>query len=215
VSQKEHTKIINNVAKQILKPKGLIRKGRSRTWYHDRGWFTTIVEFQPHKWKHGAFLNLGVNFHWYEKDYFSFDIGYREKEFEEFATDAEFTPKIEEMVNFALTKAIFYSDKLSDLATAKPFILSHEFTSESLWGNYHKGVISGLLGDIDTSKTYFSALLNFNDERNLSFISDLKTKTQALVELVDKTDDFNSHILEIINNTREKKKLAEVEIELK
>ena len=43
MSQKVHTKIINNVAKQILKPEGLVRKGQSRTWYHDQGWFTTVV----------------------------------------------------------------------------------------------------------------------------------------------------------------------------
>lgn len=215
MSQKVHTKIINNVAKQILKPEGLVRKGQSRTWYHDQGWFTTVVSFEPSKSRRGAYLSLGVNFHWYEKEYFSYDIGGREKVFEEFTTEAQFTPKIEEMVNFALTKVFFYSEKLSTLTTAKPFILSHQFTSDSLWGNYHRGVASGLLGDVDNSKIYFLALLNYQDERNIPWIIDLKTKTQELVDLVDRTKDFNLHVHEIITKTRAKKKLKEVEVELK
>ena len=215
MSQKVHTKIINNVAKQILKPEGLVRKGQSRTWYHDQGWFTTVVSFEPSKSRRGAYLSLGVNFHWYEKEYFSYDIGGREKVFEEFTTEAQFTPKIEEMVNFALTKVFFYSEKLSTLTTAKPFILSHQFTSDSLWGNYHRGVASGLLGDVDNSKIYLLALLNYQDERNIPWIIDLKTKTQELVDLVDRTKDFNLHVHEIITKTRAKKKLKEVEVELK
>jgi len=215
MGQKEHTKIINKVAKQIFKPEGLVRKGQSRTWYHDKGWFTTVVSFEPSKSRRGTYLSIGVNFHWYEKDYFSYDIGGREQGFVEFSTDAEFTPKIEEMVGFALTKAIFYSEKLSNLTTAKPFILSHQFTSDSLWGNYHKGITSGLLGDVENSKTYFSALLNFEDGRDISWISDLKRKAQTLIELVDKTDDLNSHIFGIINRTRARKKLKEVEVELR
>ena len=135
--------------------------------------------------------------------------------FEEFTTEAQFTPKIEEMVNFALTKVFFYSEKLSTLTTAKPFILSHQFTSDSLWGNYHRGVASGLLGDVDNSKIYLLALLNYQDERNIPWIIDLKTKTQELVDLVDRTKDFNLHVHEIITKTRAKKKLKEVEVELK
>ena len=72
-----------------------------------------------------------------------------------------------------------------------------------------------MLGDVDNSKIYFLALLNYQDERNIPWIIDLKTKTQELVDLVDRTKDFNLHVHEIITKTRAKKKLKEVEVELK
>ena len=43
----DHNKIIASAAKSALKPLGLKRVGRSRTWYDDHGWWAVVVEFQP------------------------------------------------------------------------------------------------------------------------------------------------------------------------
>ena len=42
---RQHDKIINIAAKKVLAPKGLFRKGSSRIWMDDNGYFIIQVEF--------------------------------------------------------------------------------------------------------------------------------------------------------------------------
>lgn len=49
-----HSKIINKLAKDTLKPIGVLRKGQSRTWLDDNGWWVTVIEFQPFSWSKGT-----------------------------------------------------------------------------------------------------------------------------------------------------------------
>ena len=209
----EHSKIINKVAKQFLKPDGIERKGQSRTWLDDNGWFTTVVEFQPFKDRQGTCINIGVNFHWYVKNYWSFDIGYRESNFIDFKEENQFTQEVEKLSKTALNKVLDYREKLSNLENSKQTILKHEFTSENLWGSYHKGIICGLSGDIDNLNFYFNRLLNL--ELNAPFEKELE---KIVIDLKEKSSDldlFNKTIQSFIKETRGQKRLKDIEIELK
>lgn len=212
MSQPEHSKIITKVAKQIFKPHGLEQKGQSRTWHDDQGLYTTIIEFQPHKWDHGAFLNVGVNLHWYVQDYVSFDIGYRETGFEKFETAEQFTSKIEDMVRLALDKVFSYRQQLIDLNTARKTILAYDFTSDILWGNYHKGVICGLTNDADGLNKHFDELLLV--DHGVEWANELKSKVRRLKEIASDYLKFKNEILGIINDSRSLKKLKPMEINL-
>lgn len=212
MSQQEHSKIIIKTAKQLFKPYGFEQKGQSRVWHDDQGLYTTLIEFQPHKWEHGAFLNVGVNFHWYVQPYTSFDIGYRETGFEKFETAKQFTAKIEDMVHLAAEKALSYRQQLIDLSTAKATILAHHFTSDSLWGNYHRGVVCGLTKDIDGLNQYFDALLQV--DHDVKWANELKTKALQLKALASDPSKFNTEILQTILESRKEKKLKAMEIEL-
>src|SRR5277367_5073918 len=53
-------KLIAHAARTWLDPLGLRRKGQSRTWLDDHGWWLTIVELQAGAHDVGAFLNVGV-----------------------------------------------------------------------------------------------------------------------------------------------------------
>lgn len=55
-----HNRVINAEAWRLLKPFGLTRKGRSRVWLDDHGWWLIQVEFQPSSWSKGSYLNVGV-----------------------------------------------------------------------------------------------------------------------------------------------------------
>jgi hypothetical protein len=212
MSQPEHSKIITKAAKQIFKPHGLEQMGQSQTWFDDQGLYTTIIEFQPHKWEHGAFLNVGVNFHWYEQEYTSFDIGYRETGFEKFETSEQFTSKIEDMVRIAMDKALSYRVQLINLSTVKKNILAHNFTSETLWGNYHKGVISGLTNDADGLNKYFDELLLVGHD--VEWANELKSKVRQLKEIASDSLKFKNEILRIIHESRGLKKLKTMEVKI-
>lgn len=209
----EHSKIINKVATQILKPFGIDRKGQSRTWHDDQNWFTTMIEFQPFSNRQGTCINIGVNFHWYLKDYWSFDIGYRESKFVDFENDNQFAFEVEKLAKIGLDKALNYRELLIDLATAKQTITRHQFTSENLWGSYHKGTICGLVGDKKGLNEYYDRLLSVED--NAPFTKDLKVQVKKLQSVSVDIDIFKSKIINIIRDTRRLKKLKELVIEFK
>ena len=201
----DHNKILIKTATAFLKKHGIKRKGQSRIFHDDNCWFTTIIEFQPHTWQRGTFLNVGVNFHWYVKDYFSFDIGNRQSSFIEFQNEEQFNIEIEKLCELALDKIVEFRECLKTLNTAHEKICHSEFASDSLWGNYHKGMISGLIGDFNSMKNYYKKLLEV--EHNVEWANELKERTKLLLENSIDLEDFKSEVEKIIMETRKSKKL--------
>ena len=64
MAMEPHAKIINAVAKKALAPHGFFRKGSSRIWLQDNGWYLTMVEFQPSGFSKGTYLNVAMHFLW-------------------------------------------------------------------------------------------------------------------------------------------------------
>ncbi len=65
--------LIAAVASDHLAPLGLIRKGRSRTWIDDHGWWLINVEFQPSSGRVGCYLNIGDQHLWVVRPHLTFD----------------------------------------------------------------------------------------------------------------------------------------------
>lgn len=211
MTQPDHSKIINKTAKKIFGVYGIKQKGQSRIWLDDNGWFTTVIEFQPFRGRQGTTLNVGVNFNWYEKEYFSFDIGYRQEvDFVDYNENEEqFLTEVEKFCEIALNKALEYRQNLKDFNNSKTLILRHQFTSENIWGSYHKGVICGLTNDFTQLSEYFQKLSN--EKHPYEWLNELKNRVKFLVENQNR---FTETIIEIIEKTRVLKKLPEMEIKL-
>lgn len=122
MDKNEHNRLIAKVAKSVFKPHGIIRKGQSRTWLDDNNWFTTVIEFQPSNWSRGSYLNIGVNFHWFDKDYFSYDIGGRMKSFKEFSIPSDFEMTINEYCQEAINQVDKFRNRLKNKEEALRFI---------------------------------------------------------------------------------------------
>jgi hypothetical protein len=213
MEQKQHSKIINRIAKEKFKPFGIKQKGQSRIWLDDNGWYTTIIEFQPYRGEKGTTLNVGINFHWYKHDYFSFDIGSRQDV--DFVTFDEnniesFEKNICEFCDLCLKIVIENRTKYESVYSAKEYILNHNFTSDEFWGNYSKGIISGLTNNFDAMNKYFDKLLNRN--HNVKWVDELKDFTNHLKSKCLNQEVFTNEILKVITETRKSKKLPEMEI---
>ena len=207
----EHSKIINKIARGIFKVYGIERKGQSRTWLDDQYWFTTIIEFQPFKDRQGTCLNVGINFHWYEQEYFSFDIGNRESDFIDFKNEKQFQSEMESLVEKALKRTLELRNKMADLKSAEKNIINHEFASDNLWGNYHRAIICGLNNERKKSAEYFNRILK--NEFEYDWQKELKEKVEQLkADLNNNFKDFKVKVDDTIKNTRSKKKLKETEI---
>ncbi len=60
----EHGRIIAAVAKSALAPLGFRRKGASRVWLADHGFWLDVVEFQPSGFSKGSYCNVAVHWLW-------------------------------------------------------------------------------------------------------------------------------------------------------
>jgi hypothetical protein len=99
-----HSTLITAAARDALRQLGLSRKGRSRTWLDDQGWWLGVVEFQPSSWSRGTYLNVGVNWLWNVKDYITFDVGGRvafpqSQQFLELKSEEQFKDAVRELAN--------------------------------------------------------------------------------------------------------------------
>jgi hypothetical protein len=54
----EHARLIATAAKAALQPLGFVRRGRSRFWFADQGFWIIFAEFQPSGWSKGSYLNM-------------------------------------------------------------------------------------------------------------------------------------------------------------
>ncbi|MCL1992794.1 MAG: hypothetical protein FWG66_07590 [Spirochaetes bacterium] len=208
----DHNKIIKAIATKLFKPHGIKRKGQSRLFIDDNGWFIIIIEFQPHNYNRGAFLNIGINFNWYLNDYFSFDIGGREKDFIEYKNTDQFTAEIKKICEYSIEKINGYRSQFKNIKDAEKIILKTQYTSDDFWGNYHRGIISGLVGNMDNLKKYFEKILNEPDD-NIGWRIELKKNIKELKALAEKdSSNFNEKIKGIIKEARKRKNLDEKEI---
>lgn len=55
-----HQQVLTRLATELLGPAGLVRRGRSRTWLDDHGWWVGVVTLEPSGFSRGTHLTVGV-----------------------------------------------------------------------------------------------------------------------------------------------------------
>lgn len=87
--------------------------------------------------------------------------------------------------------------------------MNHPYTSENIWGSYHKGTICGLASDLVERDDYYQKLLHENHPGE--WLNELQEQVQLLMTNSD--HKFREKIVAIIKKTRVLKKLPEIEID--
>lgn len=156
----DHNKLIAQAAKAVLEPMGLFRKGRSRVWIDDNGWFFTVVEFQPSGYSKGVHLNAAVNFLWSRADHLTYDFydGTSSRTENFVSYDGDDDAFLDKMLSFANTAAerVMEYRKLKDFRTAKKCILPYK--PKVIPALYDKVMLCGLTRSRWT-KVYYRRLL--------------------------------------------------------
>jgi hypothetical protein len=140
-----HSKIITAVAGQVLKPMGVRQKGRSRSWFDDRGWYATAIEFQPSGWSKGTYLNVGVHWLWYPQDHWTFDLGHRKHEFVAFRSAAQFEPAVRAIAQLAASEVVESRTGLGSLSEARAWVRQRSNMDDE-WQCLHCGIVAALAG---------------------------------------------------------------------
>lgn len=198
-----HNKIINQAARTVLKENGLFQNGQSRLWIDDNGWFLILVEFQPSNWEKGSYLNIGINFLWADKDYLSFDYGYREHSCVSFKGDSEgFYNDMLSLAEMAMKK-VFQYRQFKDIEFAKKKIIeANGFTSPST-ELYNRMMICGLHKD-KRATWYYKDLLNLTCNSQLPYEIQFHTElSENMAPIIRNADKLSEYINKKINSQRE------------
>lgn len=161
-----HDKLIASAAKEILGPLGFRRKGRSRIWIKDHGWWLSIVEFQPSSWAKGSYLNVAAHWLWTEQDYISFDHGGRIDSFVEYTSDAQFHFEAIRFAKAAAEKSGELEQTFDSIEAAAAVLAAKERAlpeeARGSWPAYHAGMAVGLSGGAADAADLFNSI---RDER--------------------------------------------------
>jgi hypothetical protein len=193
----DHNKLISEVAKQTLLPGGLKRKGKSRLYYDDNGWWCTIVEFQPSGFSKGSYLNVGVSWLLYEENYWSFNVGSRRKEFSSAENESEFTHDIFEMAMTAKEIVGENRERFSTISKAHEY---YQSIKRANWDYYYAAVIAGM------NHQFAAAVENFNSWLAYPELTDWQmeanSRSRKLMDLLKRPREFAEAVIQIVLNSR-------------
>lgn len=212
MSTNPHTKIINKISKETLGSLGVKRKGQSRIWLDDNGWWVTVIEFQPSTWSKGTYLNIAINFQQYPNEHCSFDIFNREAGFVEYISDEEFEPKILELAELAKSRVLEIREKLSSPEKLKVFALDYFREISSLRSHFHQGMACIVTGDKHNGILYLKKMLENSEAAG--WANEQKIFARNLVDLIQSGGNYHLFINNVIDESRNLKKMEKTEIKL-
>jgi hypothetical protein len=208
-TQIDHNKLLKKIAKERLKPYEIVQQGQSRTFLYDRGWFTIVIEFQPSSWSKGTYLNIGVDFNFYPRDYFAFGYGYREKGFEEFKDEEQFNKLVNELCELTIKRVQELEQKFTDLWTALKTVEKEK--ADDTWRIYEVAILNILTSNFDKARKQLFQVSKTNCEYDWE-IERKKVADELLDWLKEKPRDLDK-IENLINKTRQLKKLPTVTLD--
>lgn len=194
MAENEHGRIIASQAKIVLQPAGFRRKGKSRVWIADRGFWLSVVEFQPSSWSKGTYLNVAVHWLWgslpqtLTLDRFERVGG----GFVEFQSPEQFVPLIGQMARKAVEidqvrRSMFPSVQ----ATATILVNELQPGAYGEWAPFNAGVAAGLAGDFETARRLFESVRGH-----------AASQAQVLLDYIDDPVAFRSHVRDVIEAER-------------
>jgi hypothetical protein len=205
----DHNRLLTSSARTELQPLGCRQNGRSRTWLDDQRWWVGVIEFQPSAWSKGSYLNVGVCWLWYEKDFYSFDAalgpyGSRLELFHEFDGSDAFAKAAQQLAQRAREEVLGLRQQLDSLSRAANFLESNNAQS-NVWAHYHAGVAAGLVGKSDSALRHFRKVES--EKADFDWVLQLKSRTAELMQAVGDAARFRADISSIVRRTRELLKL--------
>ena len=196
-TQSDHGRLITDAAEAALLPIGCRRKGQSRTWYTDEGYWGIWIEFQPSGWSKGSYLNIGVIWLWRPKPSVAFS--YRPAEFISYESKTQFAPLVERMAGQAAQEVQALRVKLLSFESVLDFIKSR--ATRDGWPIYDAAIACALAGKVSAAQEFFNRIQAWQTD-GYEWQLELKSEAEALSGLLNQPSKFRSTILATIERNR-------------
>ncbi|MER9234509.1 DUF4304 domain-containing protein [Mesorhizobium sp. M0622] len=193
MAENEHGRIIASEAKTALQPAGFRRRGRSRVWIADRGFWLSVVEFQPSSWSKGTYLNVAVHWLWSLPPYtLTFDRVERVGSFVEFESPEQFFPLVGQMAREAVEIDQAHRSMFPSVHAAATILVNElQPGAYGEWPALNAGVAAGLAGDFETARRLFESA-----RRHAA------SQAQVILTYIDDPVAFRSYVRGIIEAER-------------
>ena len=200
----EHGRIIAAAAKSALAPLGFHRKGASRVWLADHGFWLDVVEFQPSGFSKGSYCNVSVHWLWGMTPALTFDYGFRRVgSFAQFNSTDAFSQSVAEMARAAVGfverhRAVFVS-----LPVTAAHLSGRDLTDGGPggWDAFHAGVACGLARDDSTARRMFDRV-GESDSRNLDWVNERREKVERLAAVLGDHAAFRHEVQALLDAQR-------------
>jgi hypothetical protein len=154
----DHNKVLADVARDALRPLGFRRKGRSRLWFEDRGWWVVLVEFQSSQWDRGSYLNVAPMWLWKPGgSRLHPDVAGRIADFARAENEDQFRAAARRLANIAVDESTRLQQMIVDPASAAAFIEDVAAQSRATHPDLNAGIAHGLASDWEQAERLLDA----------------------------------------------------------
>jgi len=206
----EHGKIIAAAAKSVLAPLGFKRKGVSRVWLSDHGYWLDVVEFQPSGFSKGTYCNVAVHWLWAITPALTFDYGaHRVGSFAQFNDADVFSQSVSAMAHAAAKAVERHRSIFASLPSTAAHLSRLENTKADRggWHAFHAGVVCGLMQHDATARLMFDRV-SASDVRDLGWVNERRSTVERLMAALGDPVAFRNKVQELVNAQRDSFKLG-------
>ena len=200
----EHGRIPASTAKTAVTPLGFWRKGRSRVWLADRGFWLAVVEFQPSGFSKGSYVNCAAHWLWSAMPaVLSLDSLAENRPWGACHDAEKFTSLAEALVKQAAETSGRLNARFNDIGAAAANLVAGEQASIDQgrgggWAAFNAAVAAGLAGDTRTALNLF----RLAEDTLLSQRPDFAQLLVPYAETIGAPDRFRHFIAARMNDQR-------------
>lgn len=201
MKQNEHGRILAVAAKRHLAPVGGRRKGQSRVWLIDHGYWLVQIEFQPSGWSKGSYLNVGAHWLWRsEPGPISFDHNDRVEDFISFENSEQFEPEADRLAARAAEEALKLAGIFGSITEIAQVLTDLVMAGRIGRSVYHAAVAAGLAGEVSKSHALFKRV-------QTDFDDPVRSVASRLDRVLGNPDDYRAAVELSIAEQRSHNKL--------
>ena len=200
----EHGRIIAAAAKSALAPLGFHRKGASRVWLADHGFWLDVVEFQPSGFSKGSYCNVAVHWLWGMTPGLTFDFGFhRVGSFAQFNDADAFSQSVAEMARAAVQSVERHRAVFVSLPAIAAHLASRELgeADPGGWDAFHAGIACGLIQDDRTARRMLDRV-SASDARDLDWVNKRRQKAKRLTAVLGDQAAFRNEVQALLDAQR-------------
>lgn len=144
-------------------------------------------------------MNVGACWLWYEKDYLSFDAGYRVDNFQSFRSAEQFAVTAQKLAERASREVTALRERFPSPLHAQAWLTAK--APVSIWDHYHRAVSAGLAGAVDQSKRSFADVISDPDERPWAI--EIKRRAAEFARRLELDSGIEAEVMHTVRRTRD------------
>jgi hypothetical protein len=195
---------LNAAAREVLRPMGLIQRGKSRTWIDDHGCWLVVVDFEPSGFSKGSYLAVSADFLWHDRDWLAYTVGGRLREprgpeiWADFVSEEQFAPEARRLALRAAEEVAQYRSRFPMLRDWADEL--DQTANSHFWRQFDAGVACALVGRTPEAHQWFERV--YTAKGDTDWVLAAQGRARELEAVLTNGQQFRSEISQTIRRFR-------------